>query len=54
VAQNAKTSKLIRRFSRATRRDPEATKKWFDGLNHLQRAEATKMMRTTLGENEAK
>jgi hypothetical protein len=52
VAQ--KTARLISRFSKATKKDVNAVKKWFDALNHLQRDEATKMMRQTLGETEAK
>jgi hypothetical protein len=51
---NAKTSKLISRFSRATRRGKEETKKWFESLNAPQRGAATQMMRQTLGETEAK
>ena len=51
---NGKTVKLIVRFSRATKRGTEQTKKWFESLSAPQRGEATKMMRQTLGETEAK
>lgn len=46
--------KLISRFSRATKRESTATKKWFESLNAPQRGEATKMMKATLALTETK
>ena len=41
-------AKLLRKFAKSTKRDYDATKRWFKGLNRNQRAAAADGMRRTL------
>jgi hypothetical protein len=49
-----KISKLIRKFSRATGRDPASVNQWYEALSTPQREQATAVMRKHVGKPEKK
>jgi hypothetical protein len=45
---NGKVCKLLRAYSRVTGRNSDEMKRWYNGLNWPQRAEANKVMREAI------